>query len=102
MPQRPKRAAARRRNPPRPSRTRARARKALANPARRLAVCSIVVVVVFAMLAFRVTQLQVLSGNRYKVMSLQQTQQTVPLTAQRGTIFDRNGSDLAMSIELTS
>ena len=57
---------------------------------------------VFAALAFRVTQLQVLSGNRYRVMSLHQTQQTVPLTAQRGTIFDRNGSDLAMSIELTS
>ncbi len=78
------------------------ARKLLANPARRLAFCSLLVVVVFGALAFRVTQLQVLSGNRYKEMSLRQTQQTVPLTAQRGTIFDRNGSDLAMSIELTS
>lgn len=74
----------------------------MANPARRLALCSLAVVVVFGALAFRVTQLQVLSGNRYQQMSLRQTLQTVPLPAQRGTIFDRNGSDLAMSIELTS
>jgi len=65
-------------------------------------VCSIVVIIVFAALAFRVAQLQVLSGNRFREMSLRQTQKTVPLPAQRGTIFDRNGSDLAMSIELTS
>jgi hypothetical protein len=54
-------------------------------------VCSLLVVIVFGALAFRVTQLQVLSGNRYREMSLHQTQQTVPLPAQRGTIFDRNG-----------
>jgi cell division protein FtsI (penicillin-binding protein 3) len=74
----------------------------VANPARRLAVCSLLVVIVFGALAVRVTQLQVLSGNRFRQMSLRQTQQTVPLPAQRGTIFDRNGSDLAMSVELTS
>ena len=64
--------------------------------------CSVIVVIVFSALAFRVTQLQVLSGHRYQRMSLQQTRQQVPLPAQRGTIFDRNGNDLAMSIELTS
>jgi cell division protein FtsI (penicillin-binding protein 3) len=117
MPPRPKGAAARRRHPPstsksrpskaaaakaRASNARASARRTLANPARRLAVCSLLVVIVFGALAVRVTQLQVLSGNRYRQMSLHQTQKTVPLPAQRGTIFDRNGSDLAMSIELTS
>ena len=60
------------------------------------------VVVVFGALAFRVTQLQVLSGDRYKRMSLNQTLKRLPLPAQRGSILDRNGSDLAMSIELTS
>jgi len=31
-------------------------------------VCSIVVIIVFAALAFRVAQLQVLSGNRFREM----------------------------------
>lgn len=99
---RPKGAPARRRVPARSSKARAKARRTLANPARRLAVCSLLVVIVFSALAIRVTQLQVLSGNRYRQMALHQTQKIVPLPAQRGTIFDRNGSDLAMSIELTS
>jgi cell division protein FtsI (penicillin-binding protein 3) len=73
-----------------------------AHPGRRLALCSVVVVLVFGVLAFRVTQLQVLSGNRYRLASLRQTVHTVPIPAQRGTIFDRDGRDLAMSIELSS
>lgn len=73
-----------------------------AHPARRLAVCGVLVMVVFGALAFRVTQLQVLSGNRYRLASLRQTVHEVPLSAQRGTIFDRDGRDLAMSIELSS
>ena len=38
--------------------------------------CSLLVVIVFGALAFRVTQLQVLSGNRFRRMSLHQTQNT--------------------------
>ena len=64
--------------------------------------CSLLVVVVFGALAFRVTQLQVLSGDRYRECRSGRRSTTVPLPAQRGTIFDRNGRDLAMSIELTS
>jgi cell division protein FtsI (penicillin-binding protein 3) len=64
--------------------------------------CSVLVLIVFSALAFRVAQLQVLNGNRYRLASLRQTVHTVPLPAQRGTIFDRGGRDLAMSIELTS
>ena len=58
--------------------------------------------VVFGALAFRVTQLQVLSGNRYRRCRSTRPSNTVPLPGAHGTIFDRNGSDLAMSIELTS
>ena len=58
--------------------------------------------VVFGALAIRVTQLQVLSGNRYKLMSLHQTQHELTVQPQRGTIFDRDGRDLAMSIELSA
>ena len=60
------------------------------------------ILLVFGALAFRVTQLQLLSGDRYKKLSLLQTVHTVPLPAQRGTIFDRDGRDLALSIELSS
>jgi len=62
----------------------------------------VLVVVVFGALAVRVTQLQVFSGNRYRLASLEQTVHTVSLPAQRGTIFDRNGRDLAMSIQLSA
>ncbi|HTD50348.1 MAG TPA: penicillin-binding protein 2, partial [Acidimicrobiia bacterium] len=57
---------------------------------------------VFGALAVRVTQLQVFSGNRYRLASLEQTVHTVSLPSQRGTIFDRNGRDLAMSIQLSA
>jgi cell division protein FtsI (penicillin-binding protein 3) len=73
-----------------------------AHPARRLAVCGVLVLVVFGALAIRVTQLQVLSGNRYRLMSLHQTQHELTVQPQRGTIFDRDGRDLAMSIELSA
>jgi cell division protein FtsI (penicillin-binding protein 3) len=75
---------------------------AAAHPGRRLVACSVLILVVFAALAVRVTQLQVFSGDRYKRLALEQTMHTVPLPAQRGTIFDRDGRDLALSIQLTS
>jgi cell division protein FtsI (penicillin-binding protein 3) len=66
---------------------------------RRLGVCSALVVVVFSVLAARVGQLQLMSGGHYKQIALEQRLRTVPLPAERGTIFDRNGRDLAMSVQ---
>jgi cell division protein FtsI (penicillin-binding protein 3) len=77
-------------------------RATAAHPARRLVALSVLILVVFGALALRVTQLQVLSGDHYKKLSLEQTVHTIPLPAQRGTIFDRDGRDLALSIELSS
>jgi cell division protein FtsI (penicillin-binding protein 3) len=74
----------------------------VAHPGRRLVACSVLIIVVFGALAVRVAQLQVLSGNHYKNLALRQTVHTVPIAAQRGTIFDRDGRDLALSIELSS
>jgi cell division protein FtsI (penicillin-binding protein 3) len=79
-----------------------RAERAVARPARRLAICGLLVIVVFGALAVRVTQLQVLSGDRYRLASARQTVHEVSIPAQRGTIFDRDGRDLAMSIELSA
>jgi cell division protein FtsI (penicillin-binding protein 3) len=64
--------------------------------------CSVLVLLVFSAFAVRVAQLQVFSGDRYKRLALEQTMHTVPIPAQRGTIFDRDGRDLALSIQLTS
>jgi cell division protein FtsI (penicillin-binding protein 3) len=62
----------------------------------------VLILIVFSALAVRVAQLQVFSGNRYRTLAVRQTTHTVPLPAQRGTIFDRDGRDLALSIELSS
>jgi cell division protein FtsI (penicillin-binding protein 3) len=65
----------------------------------RLAACSAVVVVVFGALAVRVAKLQLMSGNQYLKAAVEQSLHTIPLPAERGSIFDRNGRDLAISIE---
>jgi cell division protein FtsI (penicillin-binding protein 3) len=73
-----------------------------AKPLRRLGVCTVLVVLAFSLLAFRVTQLQVLSGDHYEELALRQRLRTIPLNAERGNIFDRNGRDLAISVERSS
>ncbi|GIU88023.1 MAG: penicillin-binding protein [Acidimicrobiia bacterium] len=47
-------------------------------------------------------QLQVLSGDHYEELGLGQRLRTVPIPAARGSIFDRDGLDFAMSIEKPS
>ena len=69
---------------------------------RRLGVCSALLILGFGLIAARVGQLQLASGAKYKQLSVKLALHTIPLTAQRGSIFDRNGRDLAMSIEKTT
>lgn len=57
------------------------------------------VIVVFSVLAARVGQLQLMSGGRYEQLALEQRLRRIPLSAERGSIFDRNGRDLAMSVQ---
>lgn len=85
----------------------ARARRTAPAPARprlarRLGACTLLVGVCFALLAGRVTQLQAMSGDRYTSLALGQRLRTEPVAAMRGSIFDRNGRDLAISIERSS
>src|SRR5581483_8412281 len=44
-------------------------------------------------------QLQALSGSHYEQLALAQRLDKVTLPAERGSIFDRNGHDLALSVE---
>jgi len=50
----------------------------------------------------RAFQLQILSGNLFRKMALRQHYGTIHLSPDRGTIFDRNGSRLAVSTTLLS
>ncbi|HEV7526550.1 MAG TPA: penicillin-binding protein 2 [Acidimicrobiia bacterium] len=74
----------------------------VARPARRLGICSALLILAFGLLAARVGQLQIANGGKYKQLSVDLALHTIPLTAQRGSVFDRNGRDLAMSIERTT
>lgn len=56
----------------------------------------------FTGIALRVVELQVVNGDRYRSMALDQRLRTIPLVAERGGIFDRNGRDLAISVEQSS
>jgi cell division protein FtsI (penicillin-binding protein 3) len=57
------------------------------------------VILVFGLLAARLAQLQLMSGDRYTRLAVAQTLHSIPISAERGSIFDRNGHDLALSIE---
>ena len=43
-------------------------------------------------------QIQTLSAPQMRRLALEQRLHTIPLSAERGGIFDRNGSDLAISV----
>ncbi|MGQ0824062.1 MAG: peptidoglycan D,D-transpeptidase FtsI family protein [Actinomycetota bacterium] len=62
----------------------------------------VVVLLAFAALGARVIDLQVLNSERYEALALDQRLRTIPLPAARGSIFDRSGRDLAISIERPS
>ncbi|HWR50411.1 MAG TPA: penicillin-binding transpeptidase domain-containing protein [Bryobacteraceae bacterium] len=60
-------------------------------------------VVVWAILIFcRLVYLQVVSHEEYTNLAERQQQRTVSLTAPRGTIWDRNGKALAISVPVDS
>lgn len=73
-----------------------------ARPARRLGICSALIILAFGALAARVGQLQIAEGAKYKKLSVDLALHTIPLPAERGSIFDRDGRDLAVSITRTT
>jgi len=61
-----------------------------------------VFVLAFVLLAGKAFQLQVVQGNDYRERAERQHQRVVPLSPQRGTIYDRHGEEMAVSIEVDS
>ncbi|MBB4961291.1 peptidoglycan D,D-transpeptidase FtsI family protein [Micromonospora polyrhachis] len=91
---RPAPAAARRRQsrkPPRPPR--------LADPHRRLRVGTLLVLVIFAVVAIRLVVLQVLPAQVYANGGVRDRIVQVDVPAPRGAIYDRSGAALALSVE---
>ncbi len=58
--------------------------------------------VLFLMVVLRLFYLQVVSADELKIKARQQQMREVPVEAERGTIFDRNGSILGASISVDS
>ena len=68
----------------------------------RIRLLGILFLVGFALVVWRAFSLQVLQQRNWVEMAERQHQKTIPLIPQRGTIFDRNGEALAMSMEVDS
>ena len=58
----------------------------------------LVILLGFGAIVVRLVDLQALSGDQYTAFGASQRFQTIALPAERGSIFDRNGNDLAVSI----
>jgi cell division protein FtsI (penicillin-binding protein 3) len=56
----------------------------------------------FALVALRLVQLQVFEQSRLSARAERQQERVVTLDAKRGTIFDRRGRELAVSLEVDS
>ena len=65
---------------------------------RRLVATVVAMLVAFAVLAGRVVQVQGLAADRYADFGESQRVHTHDLPADRGTIFDRNGRELALTV----
>lgn len=66
---------------------------------RRLVGILALIAVVFAVLASRVTDIQTRSRGHFAALGRDQRVRHVVLAAERGAIFDRNGYDLALSLD---
>ncbi len=69
---------------------------------RRLVAVVVVAGIVLSLVVLRVALLQTAEASDYRAAGVDQRESTVTLRADRGTIFDRNGTDLALSVPATS
>ena len=64
---------------------------------RLLVVCLCIVLVGFGMVIANLYKIQLKEGDFYQQRAIAQQLRTTPITANRGTIYDRNGKTLAVS-----
>jgi len=68
----------------------------------RIKVFGLLFLVAFGLVAVRAFHLQIRCREDWVERAERQHQRVIPLTPQRGTIYDRNGEELALSIETDS
>ncbi|MCX8042805.1 MAG: penicillin-binding protein 2 [Desulfobacterota bacterium] len=69
---------------------------------KNIRIVGLVLLALFAVVSVRVFCLQVVQSEELKSLLRSQHQTTITLAPWRGTIYDRNGSELAVSIEVES
>jgi len=69
---------------------------------KNIRVIGLLFVVFFFIIGFRGYSLQVLSSEKLSKIIKKQTERTIELSPKRGTIYDRNGSELSVSIDVES
>ena len=77
-------------------------RPAGASPRRRLIGLLAVLLIAAVLVSLRLTQVQVLSNERYIAVGESQRVRKIDLPAMRGAIFDRDGRELALSVPRTT
>ncbi|HXV20588.1 MAG TPA: penicillin-binding transpeptidase domain-containing protein [Desulfuromonadales bacterium] len=68
----------------------------------RIRLVGIGFVVAFILIGVRAFHLQVLNQEEWRKRAERQHQKVIPLAPQRGTIYDHNGEELAVSVEVDS
>ncbi len=71
-------------------------RPSITSKKRILLACTLLFAVI-AVLCFRVGWVQIVKGEEYSKMALEQQTRDVPIEAKRGVIYDTNGQELAVS-----
>ena len=71
-------------------------------PTRRLILLAGLLVLWIGGVCFRLVQMQVLQYGEWEQRALRQQSRTITVEPRRGVIYDRNGSELAMSIDVDS
>ena len=69
---------------------------------RRLIVIVVVMGLWAGAISYRLYSLQVVQSNEFKDRALRQHERVLQISPRRGTILDRNGNELAISIEVDS
>jgi cell division protein FtsI (penicillin-binding protein 3) len=72
--------------------------RAAVTPGKRLVALLVLMAVALGVIVVRLVDVQGVEGSHYEAMALAQRVKTVTLAAERGSIFDRNGNDLALSL----